>query len=60
LRSACLAALTIPRAACRRYAETLTWEESARCFLGNVVRIPEAAETPTAASAPRVLEPAGE
>jgi glycosyltransferase involved in cell wall biosynthesis len=60
LHSACLQALTIPRADCRRYAETLTWEESARCFLGNVVRIPEVAATPTAPSAPRVLEPAGE
>jgi glycosyltransferase involved in cell wall biosynthesis len=60
LRSACLEALTIPRADCRRYAETLTWEESARCFLGNVVRIPEVTTAPTAAAAPRVLEPAGE
>jgi glycosyltransferase involved in cell wall biosynthesis len=60
LRSACLQALTIPRADCRRYAETLTWEESARCFLGNVVRIPEVAATPTVPSASRVLEPAGE
>jgi glycosyltransferase involved in cell wall biosynthesis len=60
LRSACLQALTIPRADCRRYAETLTWEESARCFLSNVVRIPEATTAPTAAAAPHVLEPAGE
>jgi glycosyltransferase involved in cell wall biosynthesis len=60
LRSACVQALAIPRSDCRRYAEKLTWEESARCFLGNVVRIPEITTAPTAASAPRVLEPAGE
>ncbi|MBV9969770.1 MAG: glycosyltransferase family 1 protein [Xanthobacteraceae bacterium] len=60
LRSACLQALTIPRTTCRRYAETLTWEESARCFIGNVVRIPEATTTPIAAAQPRVLETAGE
>ncbi len=58
LRSACLTALTIPRTACRRYAETITWEESARCFIGNVVRMPNVAIESTSKSAPRLLEPA--
>jgi glycosyltransferase involved in cell wall biosynthesis len=38
LRAACLGALRIPRRACRDYAETLTWEESARCFMANLAR----------------------
>jgi 1,2-diacylglycerol 3-alpha-glucosyltransferase/glucuronosyltransferase len=38
LRSACLAALAIPGPICRQYAETVTWEASARCFIGNLVR----------------------
>lgn len=38
LRAACLAAAALPRAACRAYAMTLTWEESARRFLGNLER----------------------
>jgi glycosyltransferase involved in cell wall biosynthesis len=58
LRAACQRALAIPRADCRRYAETITWEESARCFLGNLVRIPEAAIAPAGATARRFLEPA--
>jgi glycosyltransferase involved in cell wall biosynthesis len=37
LRKACLGALAISRAACRQYAETVTWEASARSFLGNLV-----------------------
>jgi glycosyltransferase involved in cell wall biosynthesis len=36
LRSACMQSLSLSRAACRSYAETMTWEESARCFLGNL------------------------
>ena len=36
LRAACLSALALPRAACRRYAESMSWDESARCFLDNV------------------------
>jgi glycosyltransferase involved in cell wall biosynthesis len=36
LRSACLQSLTLSRAACRSYAKTMTWEESARCFLANL------------------------
>jgi glycosyltransferase involved in cell wall biosynthesis len=36
LRSACLRSLTLSRAACRSYAKTMTWEESARCFLTNL------------------------
>lgn len=46
LRTACLAALAIPRDLCRRYAETVTWEASARCFLGNIVHIGTAATVP--------------
>jgi glycosyltransferase involved in cell wall biosynthesis len=58
LRSACLKALTIPRAACRRHADTMTWEESARCFVGNLVRAPGIAAESAGKSAPRLLEPA--
>lgn len=36
LRTACLTALDIPRRTCRDYAESLTWEESARCFVSNL------------------------
>jgi len=36
LRAACLRSLTVSRSACRAYAKTLTWEESARCFLRNL------------------------
>jgi glycosyltransferase involved in cell wall biosynthesis len=38
LRAACLRALALSRTACRGYAETMTWDESARCFLANVGR----------------------
>ncbi len=58
LHAACQRALTIPRDDCRRYAETITWEESARCFLGNLVRIPDVATEPAGAPARRFLEPA--
>jgi glycosyltransferase involved in cell wall biosynthesis len=58
LRSACLEALTISRAACRGYAEGMTWEESARCFIGNLVRMPELAVKAAAKPARRRLEPA--
>jgi hypothetical protein len=58
LRAACLKALTIPRAACRRHAEVATWEESARCFIGNLVRMPNVAVEIASKSAPRLLEPA--
>jgi glycosyltransferase involved in cell wall biosynthesis len=37
LRTACLGALAIPRHLCRQYAEAVTWEASARMFLGNLV-----------------------
>jgi glycosyltransferase involved in cell wall biosynthesis len=37
LRAACLAALALPRVNCRRFAETVTWEASARRFLDNLV-----------------------
>jgi glycosyltransferase involved in cell wall biosynthesis len=36
LHAACLGALAISRQACRDYAEKMTWEESARCFLSNL------------------------
>jgi len=36
LRSACVRSLTLSPAACRSYAKTMTWDESARCFLGNL------------------------
>ena len=39
LRTACLRALAIPRAVCRQYAETMTWEASARFFLSNLVSV---------------------
>ena len=38
LRAACLGALALPRNACRAHAETMTWDDSARCFLDNVAR----------------------
>jgi len=38
LRRAALAALTIPRNLCRKYALQFTWRESARQFFGNVLR----------------------
>ncbi len=58
LRSACLRALEIPRAACRDYAETMTWAESARCFVGNVMRACNYDTEPTASAAAtrRMLE----
>jgi 1,2-diacylglycerol 3-alpha-glucosyltransferase/glucuronosyltransferase len=36
LAFACMQSLTLSRAACRSYAKTMTWDESARCFLGNL------------------------
>jgi glycosyltransferase involved in cell wall biosynthesis len=36
LRAACLRSLTLSRADCRAYAKTMTWDESARCFLNNL------------------------
>jgi glycosyltransferase involved in cell wall biosynthesis len=49
LRSACLGALAIPRHRCRQYAETVTWEASARSFLGNLVSFRHSAAVPLAA-----------
>jgi hypothetical protein len=54
LRAACLKALTIPRAACGRHAEAATWEESARCFIGNLVPMPKLAIELTSKPAPRL------
>jgi glycosyltransferase involved in cell wall biosynthesis len=39
LRAACLGALAISRRVCRQYAETVTWEASARLFLDNLVSV---------------------
>jgi glycosyltransferase involved in cell wall biosynthesis len=50
LRSACLRAFAIPRPLCRQFAETVTWEASARCFLRNVAR---ACASPVEVNAPR-------
>jgi glycosyltransferase involved in cell wall biosynthesis len=36
LRAACMRSLELSRAACRSYAKTMTWDESARCFLNNL------------------------
>jgi glycosyltransferase involved in cell wall biosynthesis len=38
LRAACLDALGVSRSACRAYAETMSWDDSARCFLDNIQR----------------------
>ena len=40
LRAACLAALTLDRAACRRFAEGASWAACARTFLGHMVPVP--------------------
>jgi glycosyltransferase involved in cell wall biosynthesis len=58
LRAACLGALTISRAVCRQYAEAVTWEASARSFLGNLVSARNYAWEPSPArnTAPRLLD----
>src|SRR5262249_55923624 len=38
LRAACLRALVLSRTHCRAFAETMSWDESARRFLANVER----------------------
>jgi glycosyltransferase involved in cell wall biosynthesis len=38
LRIACLDALALSRDACRAFAETMSWDDSARCFLANIQR----------------------
>jgi glycosyltransferase involved in cell wall biosynthesis len=57
LRAACLDALTLSRDGCRAFAETMSWEESARCFLANLERAGVAAPMPTV---PHALIPAQE
>jgi glycosyltransferase involved in cell wall biosynthesis len=37
LGTACRGALLLSRAACRDHVRTMTWHESARCFVGNLV-----------------------
>jgi glycosyltransferase involved in cell wall biosynthesis len=58
LRAACLGALAISRATCRQYAETVTWEASARSFLGNLVSARNFVSEPSPAgkAAPRLLD----
>jgi glycosyltransferase involved in cell wall biosynthesis len=51
LRTACLGALAIPRHLCRQYAETVTWEASARLFLGNLVSFRHSGVVPLASAA---------
>lgn len=46
LQAACLRALTLARTACRAYAETMTWEASARRFLANLASAGIAATPP--------------
>lgn len=63
LRAASLRALALSRTACRAYAETMSWEESARCFLANMERagivIPAPAPLCALQSAPNLApEPA--
>jgi 1,2-diacylglycerol 3-alpha-glucosyltransferase/glucuronosyltransferase len=57
LRAACLEALALSRTEARAYAETMSWDESARCFLDNVER--SGVVTP-AADALTALKPAHE
>ncbi len=52
LRAACLGALTIPRHVCRQYAETMTWEASARSFLSNLVSVRNSAAVPLSSPSP--------
>jgi glycosyltransferase involved in cell wall biosynthesis len=52
LRDACLRALAIPRRVCRQYAETMTWEASARLFLDNLVCIRNSAAVPLSSPSP--------
>ncbi len=52
LRAACLGALTIPRQVCRQYAETMTWEASARSFLSNLVSVGNSAAVPLSSPSP--------
>ena len=46
LRAACLDALALSRTNCRAFAGTMSWEESARCFLANLERTGAAAPPP--------------
>jgi hypothetical protein len=48
LGAACLGALAIRRDVCRQYAETMTWEASARSFLSNLVLVSAPATVPLA------------
>ncbi|MBX9930742.1 MAG: glycosyltransferase family 1 protein [Methylobacterium sp.] len=52
LRAAALAALAIPRAACRAEALRYTWAESARQFFGNIERAHEMPPRRSASRAP--------
>src|SRR5262249_45176428 len=52
LGAACLGALTIPRHLCRQYAETMTWEASARAFVSNLVDLRNSATAPLSSPSP--------
>ena len=52
LHVACLRALAIPRLVCRQYAATMTWEASARSFLGNLVSARNLAAAPFSSPSP--------
>jgi glycosyltransferase involved in cell wall biosynthesis len=57
LRAACLRALALSRTDCRAFAETMSWDASARAFLANVERASFAAPT---LDPRRLLNPAHE
>jgi glycosyltransferase involved in cell wall biosynthesis len=57
LRAACLEALALSRTDCRAFAESMSWDASARCFLANMERA--SLVTPTL-DALRMLKPAHE
>ncbi|MGE0566016.1 MAG: glycosyltransferase, partial [Pseudolabrys sp.] len=38
LRAACLKALTLPRAACRQFAQSMSWQASTKAFLDHVIQ----------------------
>jgi glycosyltransferase involved in cell wall biosynthesis len=65
LRAACLNALALSPKICRQYAETMTWEASAKAFLSNVVnahgfcREPSSAPVTGARWFGRLLRPGG-
>ncbi len=57
LHAACLGALAIPRHLCRQYAEAVTWEASARSFLGNLVSFRHSKMVPLASALQGARQP---